>query len=80
MRCGDGHPRRVASSSRYNVVDELMKRALGDAADAAEAVVEYRMNRTLVEVAVAVVEYSMNRAFVEVAKVGIEDPMKDASG
>ena len=56
----DVHFRRGASSRRCNVVDDPTKRALGNAAEAAEAEVDHLMNRTLGEEAVAVVEYPMN--------------------
>ena len=49
--------RRGASSRRCNVVDDLLERgALGEAAVAAEAEVEYPMKCTLGEAAVAAAE------------------------
>ena len=61
---GDAHFRRGASSRRCNMVDDPMKRARGEAA---EAQVDHLMNRPLVDAAVAWVDDRMNRSSVEVA-------------
>ena len=70
---GDAHFRRGASSRRCNMVDDPMKRARGEAA---EAEVDHLMIRALVEAAEAVDDHLMNRALVEAAVAGSDDRMK----
>ena len=84
MRRGDGHSRRGASSRRYNMGDDRMERALGEAMVAAEAEVDDPMNHATGEAAVAaeaVVDDRMMRTFGEVvvaAEAEVDDPMKTA--
>ena len=80
MRRGDECFRRGASSRRCNVVDDRMKRALGEAA--VEAEVEDPVKRTPAETAEAGVDELMKRALREAAaaKAEVDDQVKRALG